>query len=105
MAKKGTGIPKVENLNLLSKVSTSLQELLNKYQIDYTKGDITILRRSIISGLNDIGINESNYDNKENDEIKIYTINLKINNFYKTNHGVDTPERERKINKLERFSD
>ncbi|MCX6749993.1 MAG: hypothetical protein NTZ83_00890 [Candidatus Pacearchaeota archaeon] len=103
MAKKVVNTPKAEHSNLLSKVSTSLQSFLDKYGIEYTTSDISLLRENILTNLSNVGVNEKNYDYKKYDEIKTYTINLEINRFYHTKHGKDTPER--KLSKIERLSD
>jgi lipopolysaccharide export system protein LptA len=104
MAKKVANIPKVEHSNLLSKVSADLQNLLDKHKIEYTTGDISVLRNSILINLSNVGINENNYDNKKYDELKAYTMNLEIDKLYNTKyHLKDTLKR--KSNKLERLSD
>lgn len=104
MVKKETAIPKCGDSKLISKVSTNLQNLLNKYKIDYTTSDFSLLRRNIINNLSNVGIDQNNYDNKEYDKLKIYTMNLEINKVYNTQYGAkDTPKR--KLGLLERFSD
>lgn len=104
MTKKIANIPKAEHSNLLSKVSTSLQSLLDKYGIEYTTSDISLLRNSILTNLSNVGINESNYDNKKYDELKTYTMNLEIDKLYNTKYHLQDAIKI-KPNKLERLSD
>ena len=73
-------------LNLFNRVSRNLEFLLNRYQIDWSKGEFVLIRNLVLDSLKCGGITDETYSRKHF-FIVMEACFIHLNNIYDTYHS------------------